>query len=494
MIVERLGVRRPRVFRPPGRRPIGPVHYSHLDEAMPFYFLDKCGVVTEALRPPYVGNIVGATWVHDGLYFDEVDDYLTLDSVIAYLRSGLVVQDWSVLIEVSIPSGVHVGGNKGALLSLHDSAGNNRGPFLSCGRNASQYDNELSVFDGTSGIWEIDSNTIIADGTKHIVGFTREGSSAVAYVDGVSVGSYTSTFTMVASDQLVMGQEWDGGTPSDHLNGTISAVVFFNRGISADEAYRYSADIYQFGQSSRRPLIFSGAGGGVTLTIADVLHGHLVENLSLTQAHALAVQDASHGHTADNLDLVQLYTLTVQEASHAHAADNLDLTQAHALAVQEAGHAHAADSVVLETAGTLSVADALHGHTADNLDLTQAHLLAIADAAHAHAADNIDLSTGIPLVVADASHGHAADNVALTQAHVLAIAEAVHGHLADNIDLTVTHAVLIVSDALHAHLADNINLTIPGQSVDTPIGRIYLVQAENRVVAVAAENRTLIVQ
>jgi len=481
----------------PGRKPVGPVtadvtHDLLLDSIAWYPLLGRTSKdVPDLLFRKEHGNLVGGV--------EYVRDYLEFDGSTGYVDFG----NSDILTgatEVSFLTRVRFHTlTTNANIYRKNAAGQNSFAFGLDNINSDEL---------TFGVIDPSNNWLIADttdvnlttGVWYDIAFVWEGgNNSFIIVNGTDATisnqlADNPSAIKGSTERNTFGCKYNAGAPDSFCHMDMAFSLVSTKALTKEHALRFFANPYAALASAHRPLIFSGAGGGVTLTIADVLHGHLVENLSLTQAHALAVQESSHGHTADNLDLVQLYTLTVQEASHAHAADNLDLTQAHALAVQEAGHAHAADSVVLETAGTLSVADALHGHTADNLDLTQAHLLAIADAAHAHAADNIDLSTGIPLVVADASHGHAADNVALTQAHVLAIAEAVHGHLADNIDLTVTHAVLIVSDALHAHLADNINLTIPGQSVDTPIGRIYLVQAENRVVAVAAENRTLIVQ
>lgn len=139
-------------------------------------------------------------------------------------------------------------------------------------------------------------------------------------------------------------------------------------------------------------------------------------NQELSQVHILVIADALHGHAADNLTLeAGSVDLVIQEALHSHAADNLVLTQVHELVIQEA----------------------LHGHAADNLGLTQVHELVVQEALHGHTAENLDLTQGHVLVIQDALHGHQADNLVLTQIHVLQIADALHGHAADNLTLTV---------------------------------------------------------
>ena len=84
----------------------------------------------------------------------------------------------------------------------------------------------------------------------------------------------------------------------------------------------------------------------------------------------------------------------VADALHAHTADGLTLTAASVLALQDALHAHAADNLTLELSGgiTLTIADALHAHTADGVLLTVSAYLVVSDALHAHTADNILLS------------------------------------------------------------------------------------------------------
>jgi hypothetical protein len=51
------------------------------------------------------------------------------------------------------------------------------------------------------------------------------------------------------------------------------------------------------------------------LVVQDALHGHLAENLAMTQVHLIAVQDTTHGHLADNLTLVQQHTDTQPRTS-----------------------------------------------------------------------------------------------------------------------------------------------------------------------------------
>ena len=152
-------------------------------------------------------------------------------------------------------------------------------------------------------------------------------------------------------------------------------------------------------------------------------------------------------------------SLTIADAIHGHASDAIDLSWLAALSVNDAAHGHAADNVTLAaTTGTsLAIADATHGHVADGVALTTQWLLAIADATHGHTSDNVTLDTSNAtwLTAQDAAHGHAADNAALSLSTWLAIVEAAHGHTADTPTLTA-HVALAIAEALHAMTADNV--------------------------------------
>jgi hypothetical protein len=274
---------------------------------------------------------------------------------------------------------------------------------------------------------------------------TQRGTKVSIWINGKERATTTATVnTHDATFKIGAGAFWSfWGAP-----------IFFegvaNRAWSDSEKIAFSENPWQlFAPLPRRIFVGTTAGGATNLVVADALHAHAADNLTLTQQHVLTVADAAHAHTVDNLTL----------------------TQAHTLAIAEALHAHAADNVVLSVAGTLDVNDALHAHAADNIALTQAHVLAIAEALHAHTADNLTLSsTGTDLAIAEALHAHAADNLALTQLHIL-----------------------VINDALHAHLADALSLALPGGDSVVLHGRVLFVRGERRTLVIVAENRTLTV-
>lgn len=131
--------------------------------------------------------------------------------------------------------------------------------------------------------------------------------------------------------------------------------------------------------------------------------------VNLALQFLLQVADALHGHVVDELTLQVAGTLVVEDSTHAHTVDNTVLVQAHVLSVDEASHDHAAESVTLSTGTLLTLQDALHAHLVDEPSLTQAHVLVVSESLHAHTADLVSIFDPASLIVDDALHAHLCD-------------------------------------------------------------------------------------
>lgn len=254
------------------------------------------------------------------------------------------------------------------------------------------------------------------------------------------------TGKMVADNSTLVS----GGRPVMPTNGwqtpaTVSVLVI------ADAVHGHAAD----------SLSLSTAA---TLATADASHAHSADGVSLTTASALVVADASHAHTVDAVSLSTAVSLSIADALSAHVADNVTLSSGSTLVTQDAAHGHSADAPSLSVASTLSIADASHAQLADSLVLASGTTLSVADATSAHVADSVALLTLSVLSVSDAVHAHAADAVTLISGAALSIADAVHAHAAENVSLS-TIVSLTIADAAHAHLADMVTLTLPGSLV-----------------------------
>lgn len=247
----------------------------------------------------------------------------------------------------------------------------------------------------------------------------------------------------------------------------LGLTLVWSKRLTENEQAAILQNPWQIFRPQRRVAYFDmGAGGAVSLSVADVSHAHGADNLALSTASLLSVADALHAHSADNLTLSVTGTanLVIADALHSHTSDNIGLTSSTGIAVADSLHGHTADNVTLGLAGVanLLIADATHSHSADNIALTSAHRLTVSDATHAHAADALTLSTSVALAVQDSSHAHAADSLTLdaSNATVLNIADGLHSHSADSIVIS-SDVYLSVLDAIHSHYADNVGLGIP---------------------------------
>jgi len=231
---------------------------------------------------------------------------------------------------------------------------------------------------------------------------TQERSDLVAVLNGHDTADYwyDSIQDMVAEDTT----GWRCGQITQygyHALGIEGGIYADNAGVYPTAAQRRTA-----GGVMLQSLIDYSEAASIILAVADLAHGHALDNVTLNLAVTLAVAALAHGHSLDNVALTQANTLTVGDLLHMHSLDNVAITQAN----------------------TLAVADMLHGHSLDSMALTQAHVLAVGDLAHGHILDNVALSSAMMLIAADLLHGHSLDNVAITQAHVLQAQDLFHLH------------------------------------------------------------------
>ena len=92
------------------------------------------------------------------------------------------------------------------------------------------------IVDGPSPAYKFcHSTTIVNDDEWHLLTFTRAGSLGTTYVDGVAENTYTTTpaFSFSLDDRWSIGQEWDGGGPSNFLTDDVDDVRFYDVALSA---------------------------------------------------------------------------------------------------------------------------------------------------------------------------------------------------------------------------------------------------------------------
>ncbi len=180
------------------------------------------------------GSVVGASRVQgktgSGLGLDGLDDYVELSSVADDVTSGVTITAW-----IRAQAGYTSGTRKGIVAAVNTGSGGNV-VLLSIGdQTLPANDDEFMVYDGVSSAWEGVSDTVVADGTWHHVAYASDGSTGRLYVDGLEKASHQVDYAFSPDDRWFLGQELDGGTRGDFLEGTIDEVRVYNRALDMGE-------------------------------------------------------------------------------------------------------------------------------------------------------------------------------------------------------------------------------------------------------------------
>jgi hypothetical protein len=98
----------------------------------------------------------------------------------------------------------------------------------------------LGLISGRVIVYEISavegqSKTLINDSEWHHVAYTRIGDIGRLYVNGVPEVTHDADFNFNASDLWSIGQEYDGGGPSDFLIGSVDEIRIYDAGLSYPE-------------------------------------------------------------------------------------------------------------------------------------------------------------------------------------------------------------------------------------------------------------------
>ena len=150
-------------------------------------------------------------------------DWLRADPVSGVVSeaSALTMETWVRLDEA--------GSNFDSFIAFHTGTGGNlnwlgydhsEGKFL-------YYDDEIG-----NAFADISSPT----GTWHHVAATIDASgSGVLYVNGTEEATFTTSVRPQSDGRLAIGQEWDGNTPSDFLDGTLDQVRIWSAALTEAE-------------------------------------------------------------------------------------------------------------------------------------------------------------------------------------------------------------------------------------------------------------------
>ena len=92
-----------------------------------------------------------------------------------------------------------------------------------------------TMYDGVDSSYEGYSNTVVNDNEWHMLTYVRSGATGFIYVDGIQENTHPAAYSFSATDRWSIGQEWDSGTASDFLAGTVDDVRIYDVALTADE-------------------------------------------------------------------------------------------------------------------------------------------------------------------------------------------------------------------------------------------------------------------
>ena len=170
----------------------------------------------------FIPHFAGGVWK-----FDSVDDYINLPNDVGYSTDAVSVFAW-YKINGNPAGNYHIicGGAK-LEMSIHQSA-----TYLRNGLNTTN-----GRFVSNNG------NQTLNDGKFHYYGFTFDGSTKRAYIDGVEVGTQSVTGTLTTSfSNRNLGRF--GGSTNYYANGDMGLFTLYNKVLSAEEiTQNYNANV-----------------------------------------------------------------------------------------------------------------------------------------------------------------------------------------------------------------------------------------------------------
>jgi hypothetical protein len=124
----------------------------------------------------------------------------------------------------------------------------------------------LNMYDGGSEGW---STTMVSDGKWHLLTYTRIGATGYIYVDGAQENTHEANFSFNSDDRWSIGQEWDGDTPSDFLDGQVDDARLYNYGLGEYEVAQLYVDVKDEGACPKSDRPGADLTGDCLVTIED---------------------------------------------------------------------------------------------------------------------------------------------------------------------------------------------------------------------------------
>lgn len=256
--------------------------------------------------------------------------------------------------------------------------------------------------------------------------------------------------------------------------------------------------------------------GAITLTqthiivINNALQQQMPSVMNLLQGYVLSLQNTHHLQLVSTPNLIQSNLLTPNSASQTTSISAVNLIQANILSINTAIQLQTATSLTLASGLVLSLNLSNQSTTSTTPNLTQANVLAVNTSAHSQSmstpilmqgnvlfigngiqsqlADTVTLSQGMFLQLQAATQTQATSSITVSAGLVLHVLNTVHSHNTELLNLS-THITLVVSNALH-----RLYSLQTGFSTLLTTGSVLVIQAEDRLLLVMEEDRSLSVQ
>lgn len=155
------------------------------------------------------------------------------------------------------------------------------------------------------------------------VGVVSAANSRSVYLDGVLVGSNSTTVSTGASNTAVIGCYWNNDAPSTYFNGDIYLSLAWNRSLSDAEVKSLSQNPWQiFKPLPRRIFVPAPTAGGLyTLTAQSGSYAVSGQQATLLRHRNLTASSGTYNITGQSVNITYsptaaVYTLTAQAGSY----------------------------------------------------------------------------------------------------------------------------------------------------------------------------------
>ncbi len=158
----------------------------------------------------------------NSLDLDGTNDYLNLNilgNVMSQSEQEFTVEFWMNADQLDQQSGPRV-----TMFAINPipSGADNEFLILMGGTGTTQEGRLVIYDDRVSGSkFVLASQRKIGDNQCHHIAFVRKGNIGEAFIDGISIGTYTAKFILPISHRYSIGQDWDGNTTSEFFNGQV---------------------------------------------------------------------------------------------------------------------------------------------------------------------------------------------------------------------------------------------------------------------------------